>query len=366
MSIKNIFRELLQPSDKSDAPAGRMTDSFADSLAVELKRAASEAILRQLQQLEGKYLSSILKQSQFPVDSLTFYPLDHATAMEAEEFFRIHAEIEPGFEETFFKSILLKEYRTDLGARAIISEGLVTSIQPSTLGVDNPTADESYQITIRGNKKKFTASAELGMLRQKTRNANPEAETEKPAVIMAAPVAADVAADVGAQVSAQATTQVAAEITASQASLPNTAGIRLNLHVRDAQGERQLNMTTPFTVGRASPDDAYSVMPKLAVQGLYISRHQLTVFELQGQVYAFIPKESKLTGVSGRRGTLRAMQLLEIDAQGVNITFGQPVDSPQTIADASQPDLYPSLQIRLSGQPAQHAGDATPIPALRK
>ena len=342
--MNNFLKKFFNKDEgyiKNEQP---LTDSFADSLAIDLKRSAIDAVLVQLKKSEGKYLSTILKHSYFPIESLVFHPLDNATALETEEFFRIHGEIDSEFEIKFFKNILLKEYRTDLGASAIAPIDLLPSIQPNAQSIDNPTGDESYQITLRGNKKRFSAEVKLGILKQKqiaTDDMQKEAMSENSIIRKI---------DNGAGLKESQVGQVGHSVT---------------VNITDASGEHHHTVQTPFLIGRKSADETGIGLDKINVDGMYVSRNQMIVFTLNDVVYGFIPKDASLVGVAGRRGTLQKLQLLEIDYSGLTITFGQPATSINPTVDSSKPNLYPTIHIRRGDlTPQRH--ESTPIPRITK
>lgn len=332
---------IFSKKKETKIPKEKSTDLFADSLALDFKRVAIEEILNQLHATEGKYLSSILNSSYFPIDLITFHPLDKATALETEEFFRIHTEINANFEDSFFSGILLKDYQTNHGAKAKLTKDCSISIQPGMNSLDDPTSEEAYQISLRGNRKKFSATVKLGTLKP---NEAPSAGISSP--IKNEPV---IQAD-------------------SASSFQPTSGnqTQLAIQISDANGERQVICSTPLIVGRDAPSAEMQNMEKVNVSAMYISRNQLNIFELNNIIYAFIPKDAKLSGVSGRRGILKNMHLYEINDDGLQITFGQPFDIAHTVADPSSPNLYPTIHIKLAKNQNKLAGDQTPIPSVRK
>ena len=58
----------------------RFTDAFADSIQLELKSVATEAIKLALEERENKYMKSILDESFFLIDSLLITPKDREVA----------------------------------------------------------------------------------------------------------------------------------------------------------------------------------------------------------------------------------------------------------------------------------------------
>jgi hypothetical protein len=85
---------------------------------------------------------------------------------------------------------------------------------------------------------------------------------------------------------------------------------------------------------------------------------------VNGTVYGFIPKEAKLTAILGRKGTLRPLHLIEIDNQGLHMTIGQPLDTAITVVNSANPDLYPSVTIKLNKKNSND--NMTPVPNVRK
>ena len=61
------------------------TDNFADTLLVELKASSTSAIIKAVNKIESKYMKSVLEESYFPLQSLTFVPNDVEVAR-FEEF----------------------------------------------------------------------------------------------------------------------------------------------------------------------------------------------------------------------------------------------------------------------------------------
>ena len=133
------------------------TDSFADSLLVELKAASTDAITTAVQKIEGKYMRSVLEESYFPLQSLTFIPNDVEVAKSLEEFFRVHEEINTEFRKTFCKSFLQKEYFSDRGATVFIDENFEPSFKVDVRSLEEKSEDEKYLISIKGRKILFSS-----------------------------------------------------------------------------------------------------------------------------------------------------------------------------------------------------------------
>jgi hypothetical protein len=355
MKIPSIIKNIISGKSTAIESPEKLTDSFADTLSVDLKRAATEAIYAELQKVEEKYLSTILRQSYFPIESLAFHPIGHTTALELEEFFRVHSEIDPSFEENFFSSVLLREYRTNQGALAILPEEITPIIQPNESSLDNPTNEESYQISLRGNKKRFAATAKLGSPKQRSK---PEPTLTKER---------DVKENLDAQRAIPSSTRLSSAFTKNQAPQPSLNNEYLmSIQIIDGNGTSNLTVSTPFIVGRHDATSNESGLKKVSVNGMYISRKQLVVFQINGVAYAFVPSEAKLWAIANSVQVLKNLQLFEIENGDNEITFGQPPESNHISIDKSQPQLYPTILIRRINSTEPSNGEATPIPGVTK
>lgn len=333
MTIKKIIDKIFSENEKVNMSESNKTDTFADTLSLDFKRAASEVISEQLKQVEGKYLSAILKQSYFPITSIIFYPNDEKTALETEEFFRVHSQINPNFEKEFFSSILLKEYRTELGARGIVEPNVFPAIQPNIAARDNPTDDELYQITLRGNKKRFGAIIELGNLKERRNEKNIEIFDS----------------------------EISSKLLNSSQIASNLSKSLVSIFIKDASGERSQDMKPPFIIGRKSNNE--DNLKKIDVNAMYISRHQLCVFEIDQHIYVFIPNEAKLLGVEGGSSVIEKMSLIEITSKDLSLVIGQPDNAREIIVDPKKANLFPTIKLNIQNF-TNKSFDKTPIPSI--
>lgn len=348
MSIINKIKDLLSSSDQQSPEREDTTDSFADGLILEFRRAVNEAVINELEKCQEKYLSNILRNSYFPIEAISLIPSDHETALITEEFFRVHSELDTDFEKSFFSDNLPKEYRTHKGAKALLKHQVLFTIQPSKLGIDNPTEDESYQITIRGNRKKFTAVIELGRITTDTPPVN--SNLQKPTISHSEPVLNF--------------DNKNPELSETVSAKNSSARTKIYITIKDKNGERQLDANLPVVLGRASHLDNDPHYEKINIDSTYISRNQFVIFDVYGTVYGFIPKEAKLTAISGRRGTIRPLSLVEIETNGFHMTFGQPLDTAMTVVNPENASLYPSITIKLDGNTSQET--MTPVPNVKR
>lgn len=348
MSLVNKIKDLFANSDQQATDRSDNTDSFADGLILEFRRAVNEAVITELEKCQEKYLSNILRNSYFPIEAISLIPSDHETALVTEEFFRVHSELDENFEKSFFASNLPSEYRTHKGAKAILKKNILFTIQPSKLGIDNPTQDESYQITIRGNRKKFTAVIELGRITSDTQTVSPTPQKQPSPTVNP---------DNNPKSNTEGPDSVATTIS-------TTHKTKIYLSIRDKNGERNISASLPVVLGRSSHLDDDPHYEKINIDSTYISRNQFVIFDVYGTVYGFIPKEAKLTAVSGRRGTIRPLSLIEIENNGLHMTFGQPLDTAVTIVNPEDAALYPSITIKLDGKASQET--MTPVPNVKR
>lgn len=316
----------------------KCSDSFADSLALDLKRCSIEAILATLSKLEGKYLSTILQSSYFPVESIVFAPLDNETSVEIDNFFKIHSAIDPSFEQSFYRTILLKEYRTEHGGVAMPSEQIVVTVQPTESSADTLTEEEAYQITMRGSKKRFNAQVVLGSPKRIPGGKSFQSvsstgkEREEP------------------------TLDRASERFFEKASL-NT---RIEVTINDANGFVKKVIPLPTILGREGDSGFQGIENKQLINSKFVSRNQIVVFGVGEKTFFYIPESSKLLAVMDGKKILNKMSLVEISNQPISVTFGQPENAPGILVQANEPALYPSITLKMV--PASVVLNATPIP----
>jgi len=353
MNFLHFFKNIFINHSKISPPYEKLTDSFADTLAIDFKRAATEVIYIELQKVEEKYLSSILRQSYFPIEALAFHPIGHTTAIELEEFFRVHSEIDPHFESNFFKNILQKEYRSNQGSLVILPKNINPLIQPNEASLDNFTNEEAYQITLRGNKKRFTASVKLGPPKQRMElNLDVKKFKKETSIFFGRSNSSPITSSFKLGNISTHTTKVLQEV-------------MLAIQVFDANGQTSLIEVLPFIIGREEPT-AGETLKKISINGMYLSRKQLIIFQLNDIVYAFVPNEAKLCAVINSNEILKNLQLIEIGTQEITLIFGQTPETNQITVDKNQPQLYPSITIRKINSSELIGNNKTPIPSVSK
>ena len=338
MTFFSKLKKTLFETNNSSDEENLSVETFADNFILEIRRAVHEEIVLELKKNEGRFLSKILKNSYFPIESISLIPFDHEVALKANEFFRAHSELNTDFEKDFLVNNLPIEYRSSKGARALITKNTLLTIKPSRLGTDIPTQDESYQITIRGKKKLFTAEISIGSIID---------DSKKSALSSTA--------------TSQSLNQVIPQL---NEVFSGDLRKKISITIEDKNGKSELNLELPLIIGRSNPEENYGEYQKINIESTYISRNQFVIIDILGTIYGFIPSEAKLTAVSGRRGTLRPLSLIKIDSQGLFLTFGQPLDVASIVVDHQRPELYASVKIKPYDLKPQTS--LTPVPNVIK
>ena len=112
MKFFDIFKRTDSNFSNSEILKTRVTDEFADSIQLELKSVAAEAIKLALEERENKFMRSILDESYFLLDSLIIIPMDREIAKRFDEFLVTHETVDENFRNHFFQKILQKEYES--------------------------------------------------------------------------------------------------------------------------------------------------------------------------------------------------------------------------------------------------------------
>lgn len=331
--LKSVLR-----TSESYGTEAKYSDSFADTLALDLKRCSIEAILGALSKTEGKYLSAILQSSFFPVESIVFTPLDNETAVETDNFFKIHSAIDPLFEQNFYRTILLKEYRTEHGGIAIPSEQIIVTVQPSEGSADNLTQEETYQITLRGSKKRFSAQVVLANPKGLRESAN----SQQPLGV------------------AKGREEPAFEKFTGRTLGEHCENTAVEVTVKDGDGYSKKVVSLPAIVGREGDAQFLGIDNKLLVNARFVSRNQMVLFSVGDKVFFFVPESSKLLVVVNEVQILNKMTLVEVTSSPTKIIFGQPENAMDIVALPDEPALYPTITLKTMS--AQKATNATPIP----
>ena len=306
------------------------TDNFADTLLVELKASSTSAITDAVKKVEGKYMKSVLEESYFPLQSLTFVPNDVEVARTLEEFFRVHEDINPDFRKVFCKSFLEKEYFSDRGAKVIIDNEFVPIFKVDVSSLEERSEDEKYLISIKGRKILFSSHANLG---------NPKKNFMK--------------GDSRVNVSGNSELK----------EMKNKVVVKLL--ISDKDGHRSENVTLPTLIGK-NPDDAcidFGITP-IYIKAKYVSRHQIFIYSILDKMFYFVPDEATLTCRSGEGDILEHGRNYSIKVSGERLYLGVPPENARPLTANVDPAEFPVLEI----QPFSHEGNAsldkTPRPTV--
>ena len=306
------------------------TDNFADSLLVELKASSTSAITNAVNKIEGKYMKSVLEESYFPLQSLTFVPNDVEVARTLEEFFRVHEDINPDFRKVFCKSFLQNEYFSDRGAKVIIDDGFVPIFKIDVSSLEEKSEDEKYLISIKGRKILFSSHANLG---------NPKKHYTKD--------------DSRVNVNGRSDLN----------EMKNKVVVKLL--ISDKEGHRSENVTLPTLIGK-NPDAScldFGITP-IYIRAKYVSRHQIFIYSILDKMFYFVPDEATLTCRNGEGYILEHGKNYSIKASGERLYLGVPSENARPLTANVDPAEFPVLEI----QPVSHEGkavsDKTPRPTV--
>ena len=306
------------------------TDNFADALLVELKASSTSAITNAVNKIEGKYMKSVLEESYFPLQSLTFVPNDIEVARSLEEFFRVHEDINPDFRKVFCKSFLQKEYFSDRGAKVIIDDEFVPIFKIDVSSLEERSEDEKYLISIKGRKILFSSHANLG---------NPKKKFTK----------GDSSVDVSGNSELK---QVRNKVV-------------VKLLISDKDGHRSENVTLPTLIGK-NPDDAcidFGITP-IYIRAKYVSRHQIFIYSILDKMFYFVPDEATLTCRSGEGNILEHGKNYSIKVSGERLYLGVPPETASPLNANVDPSEFPVLEIQPFSHEGKASSDKTPRPTV--
>ena len=306
------------------------TDNFADALLVELKASSTSAITNAVNKIEGKYMKSVLEESYFPLQSLTFVPNDIEVARSLEEFFRVHEDINPDFRKVFCKSFLQKEYFSDRGAKVIIDDDFVPIFKIDVSSLEERSEDEKYLISIKGRKILFSSHANLG---------NPKKKFTKD----------DGRVNIGGS--------------SELKQMKNRVVVKLL--ISDKDGHRSENVTLPTLIGK-NPDDAcidFGITP-IYIRAKYVSRHQIFIYSILDKMFYFVPDEATLTCRSGEGNILEHGKNYSIKVSGERLYLGVPPETASPLNANVDPSEFPVLEIQPFSHEGKASSDKTPRPTV--
>ena len=309
---------------------GEGTDKFADKISIQLKSIAATAVLRALNENEGRFLSSILQRSYFQLDSLTITPEDRQTSLDLEEFLRVHEAIDPAFRQAFFHQILQSEYRSESGARVRVASRFLPSIQLSIASVAEPTAEEKFQISLRGEKILFKAQA---VLSGPFRIESPSPSTHKQAAVPS---------------------RVEGSTSYAQRGIP--------LLIDDANGRRSDELTENCIVGRAFE---HSQPGFLAIQGIYVSRRHLILAIFDTDIYLTLHEDASVSALLNDTLLLEDNRCYRLERNKHHrIILGIPKKSAASTPHNRSSKDFPIIELGITAE-LSTVSEHTPVPRLK-
>ena len=133
--------------------------------------------------------------------------------------------------------------------------------------------------------------------------------------------------------------------------------------MHDRGGRRTRLLPLPVLIGRdVSQAAAEAGMAGVEVDATFVSRRQLLLFELMGQVYGFVPRSASLTLSTADQQVWRADVLQAIHpGQSLRLTGGVPMDTLTPPASREASSDYPVIELQLGHSAPAHE-QATPRP----
>lgn len=318
----------------TDNPDRRTEDSWAESIGVELKGLITQAILAELATREEKYLLNILARSQFLIESLVVTPLDLETSRRFESFLEVHSQIAADFKNEFFKSLLETQYRSNRGALVTTAPDFQPTVQFLSESLEQPSQDEVYQVSLRGRRLRFRVSVTL---------AGPVARPNKEAFLKSG----------------------SREITPSPDSFGGLSlGETFVVKIWDAEGEREMEVTSPCILGRESPAAAeLGGVSFVTLHGRYVSRRHLVLVSVMDETYFFLHEAASLSCLASDGSVLARSSVYSLPKQAaLSLVMGAPEvgDQPKFGPDAA--DQFPMVVIARKGVVMPVSTQATPRP----
>ena len=320
---------------------------WAEAIGLELKGLISQTVLAELEQREKKYLQSILAKSQFVIDSLVVIPLDKDASENFESFLQVHEEIDPGFKLRFFRSLMETQYRSARGSLVVVSPDFQPTVQFLSQSLEQPSQDERYQVSLRGRRLNFQVQVSLR---------GPVAQNAPSGASTAAAAAAATASVFGSPAGSPVN------------NLVSSADNSLLLRIWDAQGERMLEVTTPFLIGRESPSEAeLGGLSFVTLHGQYVSRRHLVVLNVLDETYFFIHDAASLSCLSAGGQLLRPSTVYSMPKHGeTRLLFGATSENRAQTFDKAQAAQFPIVELRRRGAQGASVTEATPRPRAIK
>jgi hypothetical protein len=328
-----------QPS--FEALRTRQTDAFADSVALELKSVTSNAIRLAVEQRESRYMKAILDESYFVLDSLVISPTDRDIASKFEDFLSAHDAVDPDFRRKFFQQILQREYRSGRGSCVRVPLDFEPTVHVAESSLDGISEEEGFRISLKGRKIQFAAAASLGGPLRREGLSNTTAFVDHAAANH---------------------TAIATERGGPEKSVIRVFDKTVNVSVTDGNGNSNHILRLPAVIGREPIEvTAQHECDVLRLNAVYVSRHQLMIFEILGEVLYFVPQASSLSCLNDQGKLLERGRIVRLDPDASHtLRLGVSADQLVRVAPSGPPSEYAVITLSLArgAQP----DDGTPRP----
>jgi hypothetical protein len=259
----------------------------------------------------------------------------------------VHEEIDPGFKLRFFRSLMETQYRSARGSLVVVSPDFQPTVQFLSQSLEQPSQDERYQVSLRGRRLNFQVQVSLR---------GPVAQNAPSGAATAAAAAAATASVFGSPAGSPVN------------NLVSSADNSLLLRIWDAQGERMLEVTTPFLIGRESPSEAeLGGLSFVTLHGQYVSRRHLVVLNVLDETYFFIHDAASLSCLSAGGQLLRPSTVYSMPKHGeTRLLFGATSENRAQTFDKAQAAQFPIVELRRRGAQGASVTEATPRPRAIK
>jgi hypothetical protein len=347
MSFFDFFKSSSTANSNGRILRTRPTDAFADSILLELKSVAADAIKNALEERENKYMKSILDESYFLLDSLIIIPKDREIAKRFDEFLSTHESVDTDFRHHFFQQVLQREYRSLRGGTVRVPSDFSATVQFGQTSLESMTTDEEFQISLKGRRIQFEAQASLtGPMKRETTVLQDKFMASEPH--FTAP--------------SSAATSTPSPITpvASRA-----LGRKLQIKLLDANGVSMHTLKLPAIIGRDGPssDTKLDGWQSLQVNSTYVSRQQLAIVELMGECYFYVPDSASLTCMRSDNSVLEHLKLYKLaNHHRESLNFGIDPTSPSHVAPQGSIAEYGTIEISVAEELPEIDTSGTPRP----
>lgn len=347
MSFFDFFKASPSASANGRILRTRPTDAFADSILLELKSVAADAIKNALEERENKYMKSILDESYFLLDSLIIIPKDREIAKRFDEFLSTHETVDADFRHHFFQQVLQREYRSLRGGTVRVPSDFNATVQFGQTSLESMTTDEEFQISLKGRRIQFEAQASLTGPMKKEAAAMQDKFMGSEPHFAAAPAA---------------TPSTPSPITPLS---PRTAGRKLQIKLLDANGVSMHTLNIPAIIGRdgSSTDHKLDGWQSLQVNSTYVSRQQLAIVELMGECYFYVPDAASLTCMRADTSVLEPLKLYKLpNHHRESLNFGIDPTVPTHVAPQGSIAEYGTIEICVAEELPAIDASGTPRP----